>query len=84
MSITISKKIHPNLGTNQAVIELFNEINKSNANQIQIDFTDTIFMSRSFAQEYLFQKLISNKKIIEINLPENIEKMFEVVNKDFK
>ena len=84
MNIKIGEKIHPNLGTNQAIIELFNEINKCNSNQIQIDFNDTIFMSRSFAQEYLFQKLTSNKNIIEINLPENIEKMLEVVNKDFK
>lgn len=84
MKIKISEKIHPNLGMNQAAKELFDEINQSNFDEIQIDFEKIIFMSRSFTQEYLFQKLTSEKKIIEINVPENIQKMFEVVSKDFE
>lgn len=82
--INIAKKIHPNLGMNQAAKELFDEINQSNVEEVIIDFADIVFMSRSFTQEYLFQKLTSDKKIMEKNVPENIQKMFEVVSKDFE
>lgn len=81
--INIAEKIHPNLGMNQAAKELFDEINRSDFEEIRINFENVIFMSRSFTQEYLFQKLTSDKKIIEMNVPENIQKMFEVVSKDF-
>ena len=83
IKIKISEKIHPNLGMNQAAEELFEEINQNNENEIIIDFSDVVFMSRSFTQEYLFQKLTSNKKIVELNVSENIQKMFNVVSKDF-
>ena len=55
--INIGEKIHPNLGMNQAAKELFDEINQSNDEEMEIDFSSVIFMSRSFTQEYLFQKL---------------------------
>ena len=81
--IKISEKIHPNLGMNQAAKELFDEINLEKEDEILIDFSDVIFMSRSFTQEYLFQKLNTKKKIVELNVPKNIQKMFNVVSKDF-
>lgn len=81
--IKISEKIHPNLGMNQAAKELFDEINLDDDDEILIDFADVIFMSRSFTQEYLFQKLTSGKKIVELNVPDNVQKMFNVVSKDF-
>ncbi|WP_458406027.1 hypothetical protein [Methanobrevibacter sp.] len=84
IKINISEKIHPNLGMNQAAEELFDEINKENCEEILIDFSNVIFMSRSFTQEYLFQKLTSNKKIIELNVPKDIQKMFDVVKNDFE
>ena len=84
IQIIISDKIHPNLGMNQAAKELFDEINLENDDEILIDFSEVIFMSRSFAQEYLFQKLTSDKKIVECDVPENIQKMFDVVSNDFK
>lgn len=84
MKIKISEKIHPNLGMNQAAEELFNEINNENVDEIFIDFSNVVFMSRSFTQEYLFQKLTSDKNIVELKVPEDIQKMFDVVDNDFK
>lgn len=84
IKIKISEKIHPNLGMNQAAEELFDEINQNSYDEILIDFSNVVFMSRSFTQEYLFQKLTSEKRIVELNVPENIQKMFEVVIKDFE
>lgn len=48
---------------------------------IIIDFSDVSSISRSFADEYLIQMEKSKKKIIEKNIPANIQKMFDVVKK---
>ena len=81
--IHISQELYPNLGLNTVAKELFSNINNSNVEKVTIDFTGVKFMSRSFTQEYLFQKLLTDKKIIEINVSLDIQKMFEVVSKDF-
>lgn len=84
VEIKIGETIHSNLGMNSSARNLFKELNNSPAENITIDFSNVIFMSRSFTQEYLFQKLNSNKNIIEQNIPENVQKMFDVVKKDFE
>ena len=82
--IKIEKHIHKTLGMNISAKELFEEINNSPNTNIIIDFTDVFFMGRSFAQEYIYQKMKSDKNIFEENLPEDVEKMFEVVKKDYE
>ncbi len=84
VEIKIGETIHSNLGMNSSARNLFKELNNSPAKNITIDFSNVIFMSRSFTQEYLFQKLNSNKNIIEQNVPEDVQKMFDVVMKDFE
>ena len=81
VQIRISEKFHPNLAMNAFAKNLFNEINNSDETYYIIDFEDVIFMSRSFTQEYLFQKLKTKKIIDEINVPESINGMFNVVKK---
>lgn len=58
----------------------FDKIEKSQAKQIVIDFKGIKSISRSFAQEYQSRKAKSKKNITEANIPENVEKMFEIVN----
>lgn len=82
--IKIERFISSNLGMNISAKELFEEINNSPNTNIIIDFTDVFFMGRSFAQEYIYQKMKSDKNIFEENLPEDVEKMFEVVKKDYE
>lgn len=82
--IKIEKHIHKTLGMNISAKELFEEINNSPNPNIVIDFTGIIAMGRSFAQEYIYQKMKSDKNIYEENLPEDVEKMFEVVKKDYE
>ena len=82
--IKIEKHIHKTLGMNISAKELFEEINNSPNPNIVIDFTGIIAMGRSFAQEYIYQKMKSDKNIFEENLPEDVEKMFEVVKKDYE
>ena len=82
--IKIERFISSNLGMNISAKELFEEINNSPNPNIVIDFTGIIAMGRSFAQEYIYQKMKSDKNIFEENLPEDVEKMFEVVKKDYE
>ena len=63
--------------------EFFKKINASDFNRFIIDFEGIVFMSRCFTHEYLFQKLKSDKEIIEVNESEHVRKMFDVVSKDF-
>lgn len=84
LKISIQQRISKNLGMNSSARNLFEEINNSPANVIEIDFSDVIFMSRSFTQEYLSQKYYTDKEIIEENVPIDVELMFDIVKKDFE
>lgn len=84
LKISIQQRISKNLGMNSSARNLFEEINNSPANVIEIDFSDVIFMSRSFTQEYLSQKYYTDKEIIEENVPNDVELMFDIVKKDFE
>ena len=84
LEIKIEEEINSNLGMNSSARNLFKEINNSPIKNIRIDFSNVIFMSRSFTQEYLTQKHNTDKVIIEENVPTDVQKMFNVVSKDFK
>ena len=82
--IKIEEHIYRNLGMNISAKELFEEINSSPNPNVIIDFTGVCFMGRSFTQEYIFQKMTSDKNIYEENIPEEVQKMFDVVKKDYE
>ena len=82
--IKIKELIHSNLGMNSSARNLFKELNQSPIQNFEIDFSDVIFMSRSFTQEYIYQKNKTKKNIYEVNVPLDVSQMFEVVEKDFK
>ena len=84
VKIKLEETIHSNLGMNSSARNLFKELNNSPADNITIDFSNVIFMSRSFTHEYLYQKMNSDKNITEVNVPYDIKRMFEVVIKDFE
>lgn len=83
LKINIVECISKNLGMNSSARALFEEINNSPANIIKIDFSNVLVMSRSFTQEYLSQKFYTDKQIIEVNVPNDVKLMFDVVKKDF-
>ena len=49
-----------------------------------LNFENIEFMSRSFAQEYVFQKFNSQSKITEINMNESIKKLLKMVNEEYE
>ncbi len=51
--------------------------------KIIIDFTNVEFISRSFAQEYIYQKNNIDTEIIETNMVNFVENMMNVVEEDY-
>lgn len=82
--IKLEEHIHRTLGMNITAKELFEEINSSPNPNIIIDFSGVIMIGRSFTQEYIYQKNKSDKNVYEENIPEEIQKMFDVVKKDYE
>jgi len=77
--ISIAESISPRLGYRSSVAELFKSIEHIPNAGIEIDFKNTQYISRSFAHEYLKQKKSTKKDIKEINIPQGIAKMFQIV-----
>jgi hypothetical protein len=59
--------------------KLFSNIENRDADTVTVNFDNVTSITRSFAHEYITQRKKSDKTIIEINIPSNIEKMFQVV-----
>lgn len=62
--------------------KLFQEINAEK--EMILNFRNIKFMSRSFAQEYVFQKHNTNTKIYEINMDDSIKQLLDIVQEDFE
>lgn len=60
---------------------LFEKIESEHEPKIIVDFSNVRSISRSFADQYVRRKKESKKMITEMNVPVNIAKMFDVVNK---
>jgi hypothetical protein len=81
MIIDISTEINKSLELNTNAIILFDKLNNSNENEFIIDFKDVYFISRTFAQAYYASKKRSPKKIMEINLSQDVKPMMEMIEK---
>lgn len=68
-----------NLSFRHTANKLFDDINKIETKNIIIDFCDIQTISRSFAHQFLIRKKETKKKITEINMNEDVKKMFKVV-----
>ena len=78
--IKLKEEIHTNLGMRSSAKKLFKNLNQNNS-KIAMDFEGVKFMSQSFAQEYISQKLDCDVEIIEINMNELVENMFSIIYK---
>jgi hypothetical protein len=79
--VDITNIISDYLGLRYSAKQLFDYLKPLPESELTIDFTDVVFISRSFAHEYLTQKEKSKKHINEINVPKEINKMFQVVER---
>lgn len=80
--IILEKEYPKKLGMAPTAKKLFQEIN--NESDVVLNFENIEFMSRSFAQEYVFQKHNSNSNITEINMSDSIQQLLEIVKEDFE
>jgi len=79
MVIRIVDILSSDLAMRNSAIKLFFHINSLPVRKIILDFDSVTSISRSFSDEYLHQKKVSDKEIEEINTPIFVEKMFFVI-----
>ncbi|WP_298522866.1 STAS-like domain-containing protein [uncultured Methanobrevibacter sp.] len=82
LEINLEEKYSKKLGVGPTAKKLFDEI--KNESSVTLNFENIEFMSRSFAQEYVFQKHSSKIEIKEINMDDSIKMLLDVVEDDFK
>lgn len=82
LEINLEERYSKKLGVGPTAKKLFDEI--KNESSVILNFENIEFMSRSFAQEYVFQKHNSTAEIEEINMGESIKRLLDVVEDDFK
>jgi len=77
--ILLTSQFGNNIFTRSSISNFFRKLNSVKDKKITLDFKDVEFISRSCADEYLKQKKISKKKVIEVNMSNNIYNMFRNV-----
>ena len=70
------------LGMRTTAKSLFQDLDNQ-SDVIVLNFKDIEFMSRSFAQEYVYQKKISGFRIGEVNMSEFVRGLLDVVEEDY-
>ena len=76
--IILKNEFGTNLGLRIKLEEFFKDIDE-NTTELIIDFEGIEFMGRSFAQEYLNQKHFASFEVIEKNVPEDVQKMLNII-----
>ncbi len=84
ITVKIKDKLNESLEYNGAATDFLDELNEYPDDEIKVDFTGIIFMSRSFAQEYYGKKSISEKDIEDINVPEDVQLMLNIAENNLK
>jgi hypothetical protein len=82
LEIILEEKYPKKLGMGPTAKKIFQEI--ENTDSVILNFQNIEFMSRTFAQEYVFQKYNSNMSITEINMSDSIKQLLEIVSEDFE
>lgn len=82
LEIILEEKYPKKLGMGPTAKKLFQEI--KNEKEAILNFKNIEFMSRSFAQEYVFQKHNTTCDITEINMDDSIKQLLEIVQEDFE
>lgn len=84
ITVKIKDKLNESLEYNGAATDFLDELNEYPDDEIKVDFSGIIFMSRSFAQEYYGKKSISEKDIEDINGPEDVQLMLNIAENNLK
>ena len=82
VEINLEKTFAKKLGLGTTAMKLFQDL--EGETEVILDFKDIEFMSRSFAQEYVYQKHNSKVHIIESNMSDFVKGLLDVVQKDYE
>lgn len=82
LEIKLHEKYKNKLGIGPTAKKIFNEAN--NYDEVILNFENIEFMSRSFAQEYVYQKYNSKSKISEINMKNSIKELLKLVTDEYE
>lgn len=80
MKVRIKDKLSVDLALRDAADLFFDDLEKMKID-IEVDFSDIRSISRSFAHQYLVRKKQNSRRVTEVNMPENVIKMFDIVSK---
>jgi len=79
ISIRIKDIVSSDLALRDSADTFFDKIELKKNRIIEIDFSDIVSISRSFAHQYIIRKNKSRKTIVEVNIPDTIVKMFRII-----
>lgn len=79
----IKDKINSSLEMNTAANDFLSSINELDDEEIIVDFTGIVFISRSFAQAYFSQKSKMSKSINEVNVPNTVKPLMDLIKNKF-
>jgi len=82
--ISLFEVFNNNIVTRNSMSSFFEDLNSLENTKIVLDFENISFISRSCADEYLKQRRASKKKIVEVNMSENVCEMFKLVNRQYQ
>lgn len=82
IEINLSDRYKNKLGIGPTAKKIFQEA--EGHDKVILNFENIEFMSRSFAQEYVFQKYNSKSKVTEVNMNENIEELLKLVTEEYE
>lgn len=80
--IHIKDEILSDLALRDMADSFFDQLEIMPEDNIQIDFSNICSISRSFAHQFITRKNTTRKTITEINMPENVQKMFRVIHNE--
>ena len=78
IEIFLEKEIDRDFGSRIKIEKLFKCI-PQDTSKVIMNFEGVEFMGRAFAQEYLNRKHYSSFDVVEVNMPEDVEKMFNFI-----
>ena len=78
LEIFLAKDIDSDLGSRNKIEDLYKKID-DNVSKVVMNFNGVEFMGRSFAQEYLNQKNKASFQVVEVNVPDDVQKLFDII-----
>lgn len=83
-TVSIKDEINSSLEYNDVAKDFIDKINEQSDKEFQVDFSGIRFVSRSFAQAYFSNKVCSDKIITEVNVPEDVKPVLDIIRNKFE